>query len=1145
MKTITAKKVAAFACALCICCSSFSGTVRSKVDALATASITSYVYDWTAADIKISSKSDDTVTSSDMSLAGTVNKAGTIKLMINGTQSGSTTVSENGGFTFTGKLNPGRNDVNLLFTDQSGKTTRKTFNYVYLQNYSKVVDRSYTGANGAVNNGHACFNSVQAAVNAAVSGDVIFVKNGSYQERVVVKTPNITIIGQDRDKTKIFYPIASKNVTGMTERNCMKIEAAASDFSIENLTVENSYAYTNGSDEQADAICVLSDRSIFANVKFVSFQDTVLTDSSSSSVIARQYFYKCYITGNVDFIYGRGRSYFEDCDIVGRYTQYKSDGCFTAPRTDSSSKYGYVFNNCRFTAEGGIKDGSYRLGRPWGAAAAAAFINCYMAPCVKSSPYSDMGDNLYKNARFREYRSFGSGAAINGDRPQLGDWEISGYTAKNVFADGTSSTFDYEGKMDAMYGGGSGTPSVSDTPSNPGQQTSTYAHNFSSDGSSSSYYGIIGSVQNDKGIVYYNNTSMDTCLKLDSKGSLSFTTGGPATVKLVTKAKIDNAAIYLNGAASDDLSGLSINGNTRTFTLPSAGTYTLTKGVGETYIYYIEVTSTSNGQSVTQPQVTQAPSSGEVIVSQAIFCSPDASSSGQGTYNDPTTVENAISKVSQGGVIWLKGGQYNFKQTISIAESNSGKAGAYKTIAAVPGQSVVFDFSALSVGDSNRGIVLEGSYWHMYGIKIQKAGDNGMLLAGDNNIIEMCIFANNQDTGLQVSRYNSGYSSLSQWPTNNYIKNCTAMNNCDTATMENADGFAAKLTCGSGNVFDGCMSYNNSDDGWDLYAKEATGPIGIVTMKNCIAFRNGYTEDGRGYGDCDGNGFKLGGAGVGSAHVVENCIAFENLHHGFTDNNNPLFGSLTNCTSYANAVGGSKANFQLDRCKAGTFKNLLSYTGGKSCNNDKLNGTISNSLIYNSNSYWRISSATAIANNIAGTAASSPKDSDFRSVKAPAMGSDFHKIWRNSDGSINTQGFLEINQGGPLSGMGVVMSSFTSQKSTPLPAYSDAAAPVTKPPVVTTVSTPVVTTAAPVTTTETPVTTVPQQTGIMYGDVNLDKKIDLTDLTMLSQYILGDIGISGQQLLNADVNGDGDTDITDLPLLRQFIMKDPITLGAK
>ena len=36
---------------------------------------------------------------------------------------------------------------------------------------------------------------------------------------------------------------------------------------------------------------------------------------------------------------------------------------------------------------------------------------------------------------------------------------------------------------------------------------------------------------------------------------------------------------------------------------------------------------------------------------------------------------------------------------------------------------------------------------------------------------------------------------------------------------EDADGFAAKLTVGDGNVFDGCISYNNADDGWDFFAK--------------------------------------------------------------------------------------------------------------------------------------------------------------------------------------------------------------------------------------------------------------------------------------------------------------------------------------
>ena len=35
------------------------------------------------------------------------------------------------------------------------------------------------------------------------------------------------------------------------------------------------------------------------------------------------------------------------------------------------------------------------------------------------------------------------------------------------------------------------------------------------------------------------------------------------------------------------------------------------------------------------------------------------------------------------------------------------------------------------------------------------------------------------------------------------------------------------------------------------------------------------------------NGFKLGGSGVGTPHVVLNCLSFNNGATGFTDNNNP------------------------------------------------------------------------------------------------------------------------------------------------------------------------------------------------------------------------------------------------------------------
>ena len=88
---------------------------------------------------------------------------------------------------------------------------------------------------------------------------------------------------------------------------------------------------------------------------------------------------------------------------------------------------------------------------------------------------------------------------------------------------------------------------------------------------------------------------------------------------------------------------------------------------------------------------------------------------------------------------------------------------------------------------------------------------------------------------------------------------CTSYNNADNG-YEDADGFAAKLTCGPGNVFDGCIAYNNADDGWDLYAKIQTGPIGVVTIKNCIAYSNGYLSDGTNAGN--GNGFKLGGTSL-------------------------------------------------------------------------------------------------------------------------------------------------------------------------------------------------------------------------------------------------------------------------------------------
>ncbi len=66
-----------------------------------------------------------------------------------------------------------------------------------------------------------------------------------------------------------------------------------------------------------------------------------------------------------------------------------------------------------------------------------------------------------------------------------------------------------------------------------------------------------------------------------------------------------------------------------------------------------------------------------------------------------------------------------------------------------------------------------------------------------------------------------------------------------------------------------------------------------------------------------------------------------------------------------------------------------------------------------------------------------------------------------------------------------------------------------------------------------------------YGDLNADKNVDITDMTILSLYFLGDVKLDENVVKYADVNGDGNTNIADLAHLKQYIMKDPVTLGPK
>ncbi len=317
----------------------------------------------------------------------------------------------------------------------------------------------------------------------------------------------------------------------------------------------------------------------------------------------------------------------------------------------------------------------------------------------------------------------------------------------------------------------------------------------------------------------------------------------------------------------------------------------------------------------------------------AIYVSPEGSANKNGkSAKKAVDILTALAYAAPGQKIILESGRYDLSdETLLISRGRNGSEKAPISVTTEDG------FAILDFGGTGGGIKSWGNFWNFSNLCVTgtKSGSHGMQLAGSNCKVERVNFYNNGNSGLTVS--GDSKDPLRFWPANNLVKNCTAINNADKA-MEDADGFCAKLTTGPGNVFDGCISAYNADDGWDLFAKVATGQIGAVTIRNSVAYKNGYIRVKEGSTakkftfadiDCDkngnlsfrdsvemkagnGNGFKMGGSSLPGGHILVNSIAYENKAKGIDSNSCPDI-KVYNSTSYNN----------------GSFNTAL-YTGNKS-----------------------------------------------------------------------------------------------------------------------------------------------------------------------------------------------------------------------
>ncbi|SFD21240.1 Right handed beta helix region [Chitinophaga sp. CF118] len=228
------------------------------------------------------------------------------------------------------------------------------------------------------------------------------------------------------------------------------------------------------------------------------------------------------------------------------------------------------------------------------------------------------------------------------------------------------------------------------------------------------------------------------------------------------------------------------------------------------------------------------------------------------TVTTESALKAAIAAAAPGDIITISG---TIKLTSTLQCLKSGTSSAKINFTGG-----TLDCSGITSADW--GVKVNGSYWNITNMTIKNAPDCGLVFqTGGNNYVNNVKTTGNKDTGIQV--YNGAY--------NVSVNNCTSSGNNDSQNAgENADGFACKLSGGSGNQFNGCTATSNADDGFDLYGQQYP-----VKITGSTANSNGIGANG------DGNGFKLGSSGLSVAHTITSCSASNNKPGwGFTRNGN-------------------------------------------------------------------------------------------------------------------------------------------------------------------------------------------------------------------------------------------------------------------
>ena len=289
----------------------------------------------------------------------------------------------------------------------------------------------------------------------------VLVAPGEYRERVEIRRSHVTIEGETADSVRIVGDLGAKmpsgdgsgldGMLGTFRTYTMLVDA--DDVTLANLTIENDAG--NGREVgQAIALYADGDRLVVDACRILGHQDTLFAGplpprevkpggfigpkQFAPRRVGRQYYRRCLIAGDVDFIFGGACAYFEGCEIRSLNRDMDVNGYVTAASTPEGEPYGFVFHGCSFTADEGTAPGSVYLGRPWREWAQTVLIDCWLGAHISPEGWWD-----WNKPAARDTALYGGGALFGpaGDTSawaswahRLGDRDAERYARGHVLA---------------------------------------------------------------------------------------------------------------------------------------------------------------------------------------------------------------------------------------------------------------------------------------------------------------------------------------------------------------------------------------------------------------------------------------------------------------------------------------------------------------------------------------------------------------------------------------------------------------------------------------------------------------------------------------------------------------------------------------